>query len=110
MKLFDSLHFAPLDEAWSPRTIAPKIENPYKDQEPTSPSIDVQCQQYIEDVYEKQGVRGLFTLLDPRMVRDIQSLSVPKKRVHRNDPFTITFDELILIAFGIFALVLAIES
>jgi hypothetical protein len=116
MKLFDSLNFAPLDEVWSPRAnIAPTIENPYASEpevvnRATSPVIENRCQQYLEDVYESQGVRGLLTILDPHMVRDIQSLAVRKHRPQHRDPFTISFDELILVAFGIFALVLAIES
>jgi hypothetical protein len=115
MKLFDSLQFAPLDEAWSPRAnIAPKIENPYATSaevvdKATSPVIENRCQQYIEEVYERQGVRGLLTVLDPVMVRDIQSLAFRKTPKPKRDPFVVSFDELILIAFGIFAIVLAIE-
>lgn len=119
MHLFDSLKFAPLDEAWSPmgERISPRIENPYAPQEDiidkaTSPTVENRCQQYLEDVYNSQGVRGLIHVLQPEMVRDIQALSHPKKHPIRRqrDAFSLTFDEIILVCFGIFALILAIDS
>lgn len=118
MQLFDSLKYAPLDEAWSPvgTHISPRIENPYATQheiidKATSPIIENRCQKYIEDLYHSEGVRGLLGVLHPVMVRDIQSLALPSKRFPRRDEaLTLSIDEIILIGFGIFAIVLAMES
>jgi len=114
--MFESLKFAPLDEVWSPRGISATIENPYKPREEVvekvTPVIEDACHRYLEDVYDSQGVRGLLKVLDPYMVRDIQALAHPVQRSdksHRNETFSLSLDELILIAFGIFAIILATE-
>lgn len=114
--MFESLKFASLDEVWSPKGVSVHVENPYKPEhevvnKATSPVVENACQQYLEDVYESQGVHGLLKVLDPVMVRDIQALAHPVTRgtSRHSDSFSLSFDELILIAFGIFAIILATE-
>jgi hypothetical protein len=117
MQIFDSLKYAPLEEVWSPvgQRIAPRIENPYAPQhdiidKATSPTIENRCQQYLEDLYASQGVDGLLGVMQPVMVRDIQALAMPQRPARRAHDLTLSMDEIILICFGVFAIVLAMES
>ena len=96
------LRFAPLDEAWKDTgiQISPKFENPYRSGPTPVDSVDKRdiTQKYISRVYESEGVSGVVRLLEPEVVRDIQSLY---KQKPKPAAMTVSMDDMIFIGIAI---------
>lgn len=111
------IRFASLDEAWGSPPKAPLIENPYKS-EPyhhITPSVDMQdaCHKHIMDIYDQQGIQGVVRALPPEIVARIKALAsplLPGQRYSPTLPFNLTIEEMLLLAIGAFALLMALDS
>jgi hypothetical protein len=97
------IRFAPLEDAWneSGLLISPKFENPYK----TEPSVigDVNrrdiTHKYLQDLYESKGARAVVSLMEPELVRDIQSMYTPRHSPSKD--LSLSIEDMFFIALAV---------
>jgi hypothetical protein len=111
------IRFASLDEAWGTIPAAPIIENPYKsahvasDPVPHDSSLD--CHKHLLETYETEGLRGVLKFIPPEIVWRIQALARPDPSHQKRGltmPFDLTIEEMLLLAIGAFALLMALDT
>lgn len=112
------IRFATLDEAWGTLPAAPIIENPYK-KEPVSSVSDVhssvphdpslECHKHLLETYETKGLRGVLKSIPPEIVWRIQALSTSHQKKGLTLPFDLSIEEMLLLAIGGFALLMALD-
>jgi hypothetical protein len=127
MSVFQT-QYANIDEAWSTPEIAPKIQNPYKDSgiqnqtlhdSPSDIPTDATVKRYLSETYTKGGVGSVTKLLDPAIIRDIQTpvlqrcQSIQEGRQYGKSYWEIpnlTQEEYLYILLAVFALLFVLES
>lgn len=116
------IRFASLDEAWGMAPIAPHIENPYKQEpykhiKPTPPVVLADaCHKHILDVYETEGIDGVLRAMPPEIVWQIQARAQHHTKPRPNGPaipsmpFGLGLEEMLLLAIGAFAFLMALDD
>jgi hypothetical protein len=104
------LRYAPIGESCN--VSSPRIVNPYQSsayapvKEASHEEVGDACHHYLRTVYDRQGVSGLFRLMDSDMVRDIQA----SLRVERSGfNIQLGFEELAVLLIGAFLIVILMD-
>jgi hypothetical protein len=123
MSMFQT-QYALIDDAWG-APFSPTIENKYKDsayqaqilnkteQNPhVAPDNEAVVKRFLNDLYKKEGVDGVVTLLDPAIVRDIRAhhtslTTTPDPVVHMPE---LTQEQWLFVLLGIIALIYALDT
>lgn len=119
--------YASIDEAWGLSSFAPAIVNPYKQpgiqsqilDNTTGESLaavpqDQIVRRFINDEYKTRGIEGVKRLLDPAIIRDIQTpvaqhLAMSKTSTSAFSIPKLNQDEWMYVLLALFALMFAIE-
>ena len=100
------IRYAPLEDAWndSGMIISPKFENPYKTEASVIGDVNKRdvAHKYLIDAYDARGVRGVIDVMQPEMIRDIQSLHKPPNHAHPVVHLSVEDMFLIVIAVLLF--------
>ena len=117
MSVFGLTTYASIDEVWNSSQFAPSIENVNKNtgyqqtvlaQNETKEPDDAACARHINAVFKKDGLAGVRKLIDPVIIREIQTQSVRKYASTKTT--MLSPDELLYIALALLAVVFAMDS
>lgn len=105
------LRYAPIGESCN--VSSPRIVNPYQSsayapvKEASHEEVGDACHHYLRTVYDRQGVSGLFRLMDTDMIRDMYA-SLPSPRTP-GFHVQIGFEELAVLLLGAFLIIILMD-
>ena len=115
--------YATIDEAWgSTSSFSPSIENTYKvpgtqssvlaaSESVTKEPDDAVCARYVNKMYKAEGLVGVRRILDPVIIRELQTQAIRKYAASSSATTTMLGpDELLFVMLALLAVVFAVDS